>query len=296
MRYWESAARTGGVNAGASKRDRRSVAFFATLLLSGCLALSACASSGSSASQGSSGSSASSDSASSEQSASSSAASQSHLISDALSFEVEGMTWDPAILAECRAQNPDVYAWLYVPGTAVNHPVLQNAQEEDFYLNHDRYGNGSGLGELYSQPINTTTFKDPVTLIYGHTYELYSGLGEEMFSTLHNFEDRAFFDSHPYFYIFTPDMVLKYEVVSAYEYENRHVLYSNDFTNPSSVQAYFDFVTKLDSHVTDVKNIRDGIKLKAGENVLVQLATCTRPANDAYRYLVTGVLVDARPL
>lgn len=220
--------------------------------------------------------------------------------SDALSlgelvpFEVEGLDWDPATLADAQARNSDVYAWLYVPGTGVYHPLLQNKDDEDFYLSHDIDGNYSDTGELYSQSTyNSTDFKDPVTLIYGHTFEPYSGLGEEMFSTLHNFEDKDFFDSHRYFYVFTPDMVLRYQVVSAYVYENRHVLYGNDFTKESVLQSYFDYVVNPDS---SVKNVLEGAHLKAGKNRIIQLATCTRPANDDYRYLVTGVLDGGRPL
>ena len=211
-----------------------------------------------------------------------------------VSFEIEGMTWDPTVLADARAVNPDVYAWLYVPGTYVNHPILQSQGDEDFYLTHDLYGNGSGLGELYSQPTyNGTDFKDPVTLIYGHTYEYGSGLENEMFSSLHNFEDGAFFDEHPYFYIFMPDKVLRYEIVSIYENDDRHVLYTFDFTKHDVLKEYFDYVV---NPPVDVKNVREGITLKAGKDTIVQLSTCTRPANDAYRYLVTGKLKDSMPL
>ena len=73
-----------------------------------------------------------------------------------------------------------------------------------------------GTGELYSQSIyNSKDFMDPVTFIYGHTYEYGSGLENEMFSSLHNFEDKDFFDTHEYFYVFTPDKILKYRIVSA---------------------------------------------------------------------------------
>lgn len=259
---------------------------FAALVLSSCLLLAGCASSAPSSSASSS--------SESFTSTPSDLSGDANAITNALSFEVEGMTWDPAILANAQAQNPDVYAWLYVPGTGVNHPLLQNAEEIDFYLVHDINGNSSGTGELYSQSIyNSKDFKDPVTLIYGHTYEYGSGWENEMFSTLHNFEDKDFFDTHEYFYVFTPDKILQYQIVSAYEYENRHVLYSFDFSQPTVLQQYFDYVVNPESAV---KNTREGVKLEAGKDHIVQLATCTRPANDAYRYLVTGALVNGRTI
>ena len=262
-------------------------ALLAAILLSFCVILAGCSSPAASSTSDSS-SSASFTSSPSDLSDSGTA------ISDALSFEVEGMTWDPATLANAQAINPDVYAWLYVPGTNVNHPLLQNAEEIDFYLVNDINKNPSGTGELYSQSIyNSKDFMDPVTFIYGHTYEYGSGLENEMFSSLHNFEDKDFFDTHEYFYVFTPDKILKYRIVSAYEYENRHVLYSFDFSQPTVLQQYFDYVVNPDSAV---KNVREDVKLEAGKDHIVQLATCTRPANDAFRYLVTGQLVDGRTI
>ena len=234
------------------------------------------------------------ESAASGESAVATDASEPGILGKLLHMDVEGLDWNPAVLAEARATNPDVYAWLYVPGTNVNHPVLQGGGDEDFYLTHDIYGNGSATGELYSQyTYNTPTFADPVTVVYGHTFEEYSGLGEEMFSTLHNFEDQAFFDSHPNLYVFVPGAVLKYRIVSAYVYPNLHVLDGRDFNVKGVAQSYFDFVANPDS---PTKSVRPGVSLVAGKNHILQLATCTRPANDDFRYLVTGVLVDGRPL
>ena len=234
------------------------------------------------------------ESAASGESAVAAGATEPGILSKLLHMDVEGLEWDPAVLAEAKATNPDVYAWLYVPGTNVSHPVLQGGGDEDFYLTHDIFGNESATGELYSQyTYNTPTFADSVTVVYGHTFEAYSGLGEEMFSTLHNFEDQAFFDSHPNMYVFVPGAVLKYEIVSAYVYPNLHVLDGRDFNVKGVAQAYFDYVANPDS---STKNVRPGDSLVAGKNRILQLATCTRPAKDDFRYLVTGVLVDGRPL
>ena len=43
-----------------------------------------------------------------------------------------------AILEECK----DIYAWIYIPGTNVDYPILQSAEdmEEDYYLDHNLDG------------------------------------------------------------------------------------------------------------------------------------------------------------
>ncbi|WP_165055284.1 MULTISPECIES: class B sortase [unclassified Adlercreutzia] len=196
---------------------------------------------------------------------------------------------NPIDFAALQEENSDVCAWIYIPGTEVNLPVLQNRIADNYYLVHDVHGNESELGAIYSQSINSTDFTDPVTVLYGHTFEVNQSWRDKMFGTLHNFEDAEFFDSHPNFYIYTPTQILTYEIASAYEYDNRHIMNSFDFSDPAVVQEYYDYVVNPDSMV---KNVREGEQLVAGEDSIIQLSTCTRPANDAARYLVTGVLVN----
>lgn len=199
---------------------------------------------------------------------------------------------NPIDFEALQEENPDVYAWIYIPDTEVNLPVLQNIVADNYYLVHDVHDNESQLGAIYSQSCNSTDFTDPVTVLYGHTFDANQSWRDEMFGTLHNFENAEFFESHPNFYIYTPTQILTYEIVSAYEYDNRHIMNSFDFSDPAVVQEYYDYVVNPDSMV---KNVREGEQLVAGENAIVQLSTCTRPANDAARYLVTGVLVDEQP-
>ena len=201
-----------------------------------------------------------------------------------------GAIENPIDFKSWKAENGDIYAWLHVPGTAVNAPVLQSSLDDNFYLTHDIYLNESAVGALYTQRKNAKDFTDPVTLMYGHTFEEWQAdLKDEGFGTLHNFEDPDFFASHENFYIYLPDKVLTYQVVSAYEYDDRHIINTFDFSDETVVQQYFDYVTNPDS---TVKNVREGITLTAGKNRIVQLSTCTRPDNYSARYLVTGVLVD----
>ena len=213
--------------------------------------------------------------------------------SDTPETEVSKAAVNPIDFAALQQQNGDVYAWVYLPDTAVNLPVMQNSLVDNYYLTHDMYGEDSVTGGIYTQSMNSKDFTDPVTLIYGHTFEADHELSDEMFGTLHYLEDPAFFDSHPNFYIYLPDKILTYEIISAYEYDNRHIMNSFDFSDPAVVQEYFDSVANPDSMV---KNVRAGVKLTAGKDSIVQLSTCTRPANDAARYLVTGVLVDEQPI
>lgn len=46
---------------------------------------------------------------------------------------------NPVDFAKLKKENTDICAWIRIPGTAIDYPVLQSdtLEEEDFYLNHD---------------------------------------------------------------------------------------------------------------------------------------------------------------
>ncbi len=107
--------------------------------------------------------------------------------------------------------NPEVYAWITIPETNVNYPVLQSSEDDNFYLNHNVYKNYSFPGAIYSQSCNKLDWSDRVTVLYGHNM-----LDGSMFATLHKFENQSFFEENPYFYIYTADRKLTYEIVTAF--------------------------------------------------------------------------------
>ena len=47
-----------------------------------------------------------------------------------------------------KAINENIVAWLYIPGTGVDYPVIK-ATDNSFYLNHDIYGKSSIYGSIY---------------------------------------------------------------------------------------------------------------------------------------------------
>ncbi len=199
--------------------------------------------------------------------------------------ETDSRVENPIDFASLRVENPDIYAWIYIPDTNVNYPVLQSPTDDSFYLDHDKDGNYSEAGAIYSQLANSTDFSDPVTVLYGHNMK--SG---GMFATLHYFENKEFFDSHEEMYIYTDGHIYTYKVIAAYQYDNRHILNSFNFADTKVTQQYFDSVLNPNSLVV---NVREGTQLAAGSDKIIQLSTCTGDANRLVRrYLVTGELVN----
>lgn len=179
--------------------------------------------------------------------------------------------------------NSDLYAWIYLPNTQIDNPIAQATDKDDsYYLTHDAYGNYSVFGTIYTEKINAKDFSDPNTMIYGH--EMLNG---SMFQNLHNYEDAAYFNKNPYFYIFTENRVLTYEVFSAFLYDDRHIMYAFDFTTEAGYQSFLN--EALNPH-SDNANVREGVEVTTSDKI-VTLSTCDG-LNSNSRYLVVGVLVN----
>lgn len=191
--------------------------------------------------------------------------------------------WSNLSFDELTEKNPDIYAWLYIPGTNVDYPVCQSlAGDDNFYLDHNIYKEYQFSGTIYSQSMNSREFDDPVTVLYGHNM-----LNGSMFASLHNFEDEDFFKEHNTAFVITKDKLLTYLIYSAYSYDDRHILNSFYMQDESSFQSYLD--STLDPHSYDA-NVREGVELDKNNKILT-LSTCTNGASNT-RYLVQGVLVD----
>ena len=190
----------------------------------------------------------------------------------------------PADFEQMRKSNPDVYAWITIPGTVVDYPVVQSETDDSFYLNHNSSKQRSQAGALFTEHVyNNRTFCDPVTIIYGH--RLKSGA---LFGELQAFySNRERFDRHKTVCVRLPDQELTYEIFAALPYDSRHILYNYDFSNRRIYQAFFQEIlaTRTMSANVDVE-----CDLSEQPNILI-LSTCLR-GDRSKRYLVMARQVD----
>ena len=180
-----------------------------------------------------------------------------------------------------KQKNPDIYSWITIKNTNVNYPVAQSDADDNFYLDHDIYKNYSFPGTIYSQSCNKKDYSDRVTVLYGHNM-----LDGSMFATLHNFSDPDFFANNKYMYIYTENRKLTYEVVSAYIYDDRHIMNSFNFNDD---KVYAEWQQEALNPRSVSSNVRKDVKLTTDDKMLV-LSTCLNGGGDG-RYLVQGVLV-----
>ena len=176
--------------------------------------------------------------------------------------------------AALQAINPDAAAWLYSPDTAIDYPVMR-AKDYDHYLHYLPDGTYNANGSLFID-YNWVDFSDRLTVVYGHNMK--SG---RMFGTLTNYKKQAYFDEHPFLYLYTPEgenyrIDLLYGcVIGAGQWRERAFMFKE---NVDALVAYADHYTTFRSDAQYGEDDR-----------FIALSTCSYEFDDA-RYVVIGVL------
>ena len=95
-------------------------------------------------------------------------------------------------LAKLQSQNPEFIAWLQIPSTSVNYPVVQTS-DTAFYLTHNFKRQKAKAGTLFSLP--STDYRTPGKniVIYGHHL---SHRPNTMFSPLLNYKQAGYGRKH----------------------------------------------------------------------------------------------------
>lgn len=186
--------------------------------------------------------------------------------------------------AALKAENPDIFAWLYIPGTQIDYPVLQSEEADDFYENHNAYGEDDTAGAVYIELANLTSMCDFNTVLHGKAQPDETGL----FADLYRFADPDFFGEHEQIYLYLDGNVLTYEVFAAYERENTSLIRTYDFTYISGCQQFLD-----DLYGTREmnKNLREGWEDLTPYHFLITLTT-QKEENPDKQYVVVAALID----
>lgn len=181
-----------------------------------------------------------------------------------------------------KSENSDICAWIKIDDTVIDYPIFMSGKDkkEDFYIDHDKDGKPRSCGALYIQRLNSEKFTDPNTMIYGHNM-----LNGSMFGTLKKYRNRTYFDEHSTLYIYKPKAILEYKIVSAFLYDDRHILNSFPFGTKEGRKQYFDLYTNPS---TLVKNVLENQTFDDNDK-LVTLSTCG--SGDRERYLVVAKLI-----
>lgn len=190
----------------------------------------------------------------------------------------------PIDFAALKEKNEDIYAWITIPGTKVDYPILQKPEDDGYYLNHTVDGVERLPGSIYTESVHNQEFTESNTVIYGHNMK-----DDTMFGSLHDYEKADFFKEYRDVFIYTPEHIYTYEIFAAVTYSDAYIPFAFDFTTDEGYQAFLD-------SIYDSKNMTnqfaEDVEVTT-EDCIITMSTCigNKPNN---RYLVLAVLKDVQ--
>ena len=179
--------------------------------------------------------------------------------------------WDSLL-----ASNADTVAWVYVPNTDINYPVVQ-AGDNDYYLTHDFDGEAGWLanyGSVFMDYRNNPDWSDSVYFVYGH--HMNDG---SMFTDLAGLVDQARFDECRTVYLLTPHGNFKLRTFAMLHVPADDEVVQQNFSSAQDMAAYVQ--DKIDRSVVVAGGIPD-----AGDiTKAFAFATCDNQYTDG-RYIL----------
>ena len=168
-------------------------------------------------------------------------------------------------LSAYLAQNPDFVAWLRIPGTNVDYPVVQT-DNPDYYLNHTFSGKSSVVGTLFSLADADYQAPGRNIAIYGHHLR---SSGEKMFTSLMRYKNPDFYEDNKTVML---DSLYRHREYTIFAVMNMKVGdWEPSRTTFSGDAAFMAFVNRAKS-----ESLYDtGVEVGADDHILT-LITCDR--------------------
>ena len=171
--------------------------------------------------------------------------------------------------------NPDIIAWIEIPGLEISYPVVQG-KDNEYYLHHLITGEKHKSGSIFMDFHNQEDLSDRNSIIYGHNMK-----DGSMFGTLDQYQEQSLYQNYPCFYMYVPGYVYEYQIFSCYEAPTDHPAYTYAFADSEDYEVFLETLQRSAMYDTGTTVTR--------ENQIVTLSTCVNTRQD-YRYLVHGQL------
>ncbi len=186
-----------------------------------------------------------------------------------------------------RAINNDLVAWIRLPGTVINYPIVKGS-DNSYYLTHllnDEYSIKGTIFVDYRDPAPMEHF---LTICYGHRMKDWSmfGLLGDYFSS-HGPDD--FYEQHPVWQLYTPRGTFDLEIFAAAEVDSAdESVYKLYFEDESEKQAYIDWLL---TH-NELQGYDGRVDVGPNDEILM-MSTCTLRGSDVddNRLVVWGKMV-----
>lgn len=182
-------------------------------------------------------------------------------------------------IASLTTINPEIIAWINVPGTSVDYPIVLG-DDNDKYLVNDFEDKYSRVGAIFMNYKNNGSFLEDNTIIFGHNF-----VGSSvMFSSLSKIDTETW-QNEPSNRIITVDTLfetLQYEIFSYYKSD---IITDYLITNYSNTLQKFDEFSKFKNR----SEFDFGITIDNNSQIIT-LSTCAD--NGTKRFVVHAKLIE----
>ena len=190
---------------------------------------------------------------------------------------------DDSLFGQLKAINKDITAWITMPGTAIDYPVMQGSNNYS-YINKDVYGSFALAGSIFLDYRNSSDYTDPYSLLYGHNMSKH-----RMFSDINLYKEEEFFNENTLGILLMPDGNHILETLSVIvtpasdsgvlNPQNWNILDGEGIFLKAQENAMFTYEKGLE-------DLRE--KIDAGETPkLIALSTCSDEFTEARTILLT---------
>lgn len=185
-------------------------------------------------------------------------------------------------LVACAAQNKDFVAWLTIPGTVVDYPVVRS-DNTAYYLHHLFSGKESKLGCLFSLTSSDYATPSRNIAIYGH----HLSNSNAMFSTLMDYKQASYYADHSLIRLDTLYGTRTYRIFAVVnmkvsDWDAATVRFASD-------EDFLDFVNRAKN-----KALYDtGVAVESTDNILT-LITCDRSHGGASGRLIVMAVQELK--
>ena len=189
-----------------------------------------------------------------------------------------------ADLAACLAQNDDFIAWIKIPGTNVDYPVVWT-DDAEHYLHHTFTWKQGAAGTLFSLMKTDYSIPSRNIAIYGHHLK---STGEKMFTSLMRYKDADFYAGHETVLLDTLYESGVYRIFAVLNFHSGEWDASQaDFESDAAFLDFIQYAKRNSLYDT-------GVTVDAEDSILT-LITCDRSyGGKAGRLAVMAVLEKSR--
>ncbi len=175
-----------------------------------------------------------------------------------------------------QKMNPDIVAWIQIPGTTINYPVVQGTDNQH-YLRYTAANVENAAGALFVDYRQSAGFDWYNTIVYGHNRK-----DDTMFSQLTRYLSQRFWESYPNITVYLPGETRVYEICAVYISPPVARAYVAVLETKASYQSYLDTMMRLRIYDTGIQVTTD--------QTLLTLVTCTDDAEN--RVVVHAVRIQ----